>query len=181
ELAQNAIYIRGGGNKHLWFHNASGEEVGLVYASDDKTLHLRAGQGPSVDIQSDGHVTVNGYLGATQDIYSGRNISSAGLIQAGNGLYDTPGVRVYSPNNIPPQQDLSPYATQSWVAANFLQAGIRLASVGTANNGNNNDAFAYAPNGAMVTAVQQKSDYTSIQYRYVQYDINGNWITAWVA
>ncbi|TNV17864.1 hypothetical protein FH968_17545, partial [Buttiauxella sp. B2] len=25
ELAQNAIYIRGGGNKHLWFHNASGE------------------------------------------------------------------------------------------------------------------------------------------------------------
>jgi phage-related tail fiber protein len=103
ELARNAIYIRGSGNKHLWFHDINGQEMGLVYASDDKTLHLRAGQGRSLEIYSNGNVTVNGYLGATDDIYSGRNISSAGLIQAGSGLYDTPGVRTYSPNNPPPK------------------------------------------------------------------------------
>lgn len=103
ELANNAIYIRGYGNKHLWFHNSSGQEMGLVYASDDMTLHLRAGQGPALDIYSNGNATVRGSLGTTSDIYSGRNISNAGLIQAGSGLFDTPGVRVYSPNNLPPK------------------------------------------------------------------------------
>jgi hypothetical protein len=62
-----------------------------------------------------------------------------------------------------------------------LQGGIRLASLGTANNGNNDNEFAYAPNGAVVTAVQQRTNYTAVQYRYVQYNIGGNWYTAWVA
>lgn len=181
ELSQNAINIRGSGNKHLWFFDASGAEMGLVYASDDKVLHLRAAQGPSVDVQSNGNVIAPNYLEAKDDIHSGRNISSDGLIQAGAGVYDTPGVRVYSPNNPPPQQDLSPYATQAWVAANFLQAGQRLASLGTATNNNNDNEFAYAPDGATVTAVQQKTNFTAVQYRYVQYNINGNWYTAWVA
>ncbi|MEH3983100.1 phage tail protein [Enterobacter ludwigii] len=181
KLSQNAISIKGEGNRHLWFHDKEGNEVGLVYASDDKSLHLRAGSGPEFEIHSNGDATLHGYFGATNDIYSGRNISSAGFIQAGAGLYDTPGVRVYSPNNMPPQQDLSPYAQSAWVAANFLQGGIRLASLGTADNGNNDNAFAYAPNGAVVTAVQQKTNYTAVQYRYVQYNIGGNWYTAWVA
>ncbi|VAL20411.1 tail fiber protein [Enterobacter hormaechei] len=193
ELSQNAIIIRGSGNKHLWFFDASGDEMGLVYASDDKVLHLRAGDGPSVNIQSNGNVVAPNYLEAKDDIHSGRNISSVGLIQAGAGLYDTPGVRVYSPNYMPTFPvtsvngmqgavtiDLSPYAQSAWVAANFLQGGIRLASTGTADNGNNDNAFAYAPNGAVVTAVQQKTNYTAVQYRYVQYNINGNWYTAQV-
>ncbi|HFK5807648.1 TPA: phage tail protein [Enterobacter bugandensis] len=131
------------------------------------------------------------YVQASGDLRSERNISSKGIIEAGGGLFDTPGVRVYSPNNQPPQQDLSPYATTAWVngnfatqvwtVANFLQGGIRLASLGTADNGNNDNAFAYAPNGAVVTAVQQKTNYTAVQYRYVQYNIGGNWYTAWVA
>ncbi|WP_273907237.1 phage tail protein [Enterobacter bugandensis] len=223
ELSQNAINIRGAGNKHLWFFNAAGAEMGLVYASDDKVLHLRAAQGPSVDVQSNGNVIAPNYLEAKDDIHSGRNISSVGLIQAGAGLYDTPGVRVYSPNNPPPQQDLSPYArrdsittvglssnnptypymrqestgaiinlapqdwvsgnfaTISWTSSNFLQGGVRLASLGTADNGNNDGNFAYAPDGAVVTAVMQKTNYTAVQYRYIQYNINGNWYTAWVA
>ncbi|MBF2750609.1 phage tail protein [Enterobacter bugandensis] len=193
ELSQNAINIRGAGNKHLWFFNAAGAEMGLVYASDDKVLHLRAGAGPSVDVQSNGNVIAPNYLEAKDDIHSGRNISSVGLIQAGAGLYDTPGVRTYSPNNEPPYPvtsvngmqgavsiDLSPYAPSAWVAANFLQGGIRLASPGTANNGNNDNNFAYAPNGAVVTAVQQQSNYTAVQYRYLQYNIKGNWYTAQV-
>ncbi|WP_447743059.1 tail fiber protein [Enterobacter asburiae] len=117
QLSQNAIIIRGTGNKHLWFHNQSGVEVGLVYASDDKVLHLRAGEGPSVDVQSNGSVIAPNYLEAKDDIHSGRNISSVGLIQAGAGLYDTPGVRVYSPNNPPPQQDLSPYVRRDWITS----------------------------------------------------------------
>lgn len=223
QLSQNAISIRGAGNKHLWFHDQNGNEIGLVYASDDKVLHLRAAQGPSVDIQLDGSVIAPNYLEAKDDIYSGRNISCVGLIQAGSGLYDTPGVRVYSPNNPPPQQDLSPYAkrdwitsvglisnnpsapyvrqessgaiiqlapsdwvsgnfaTSAWTMANFLQGGIRLASAGVATNGNNDNDFAYAPDGTVVTAVMHKANYGAVQYRSLQYNIGGNWYTAWVA
>ena len=129
ELTQNAVIIRGAGNKHLWFFDTSGAEMGLVYASDDKVLHLRAGEGPSVNIQSNGNVVTPNYLEAKDDIHSGRNISSVGLIQAGAGLYDTPGVRVYSPNNPPPQQDLSPYARRDSIT-----------SVGLAGN---NPAYPY--------------------------------------
>lgn len=181
ELLQNAVAIRGAGNKHLWFFDQNGVEVALIYAGDDKVLRLRAGEGPSLFMTQDGSVSAPGYLGAAGDIHSGRNISSTGLIQAGAGVYDTPGVRVYSPNNPPPKQDLSPYATTAWVSGNFLQAGQRLASLGVATNSNNDNEFAYAPNGAVVTAVQQKTNYTAVQYRYVQYNINGNWYTAWVA
>lgn len=114
--------------------------------------------------------------------YSQGKISNSGNIVAGSGLFESGGlVRVYSSNNPPPQQDLSPYATQAWTVANFLQGGMRLASLGTANNGNNDNEFAYAPNGAVVTAVQQRTNYTAVQYRYVQYNIGGNWYTAWVA
>ncbi|MBS1206496.1 MAG: tail fiber domain protein [Proteobacteria bacterium] len=73
------------------------------------------------------------------------------------------------------------FAGASWVGANFLQGGIRLASPGEVNNGNNDNNFAYAPGGAVVTAVMQKSNYTAVQYRYIQYNIGGNWYTAWVA
>jgi hypothetical protein len=60
ELAQNAIYVRGTGNKHLWFYSPEGKEVGLVYASDDNTIHLRSNGGPSLDVSGTGEVTVNG-------------------------------------------------------------------------------------------------------------------------
>lgn len=174
ELSQNAINIRGAGNKHLWFFNASGNEMGLVYASDDKVLHLRAGLGPSLDIQSNGNVIAGNYFEAKNDIHSGRNISSVGLIQAGAGLYDTPGVRVYSPNNMPPQQDLSPYAPISWVSGNFLQ-GSRKGAKGTANSNQSSDRLARAPDGASVVSVYNESNYIAIEYRYDQYNINGNW------
>ena len=162
ELGQNAIFIRGSGNKHLWFFNSDNQEAGLIYVGDDKVLRIRAGGGHELYLKPDGTlVAPNAFI-------------------ASGGVYDTPGVRVYSPNNMPPQQDLSPYAPSAWVAANFLQGGIRLASLGTADNGNNDGNFAYAPNGAFVTAVMQKTNYTAVQYRYVQYNINGNWYTAQV-
>ncbi|MDS1913666.1 phage tail protein [Enterobacter asburiae] len=132
------------------------------------------------NLVSNGSIYAN-YVQTSGDLRSERNISSKGIIEAGGGLYDTPGVRVYSPNNQPPKQDLSPYATASWTVANFLQGGLRLASLGVATNGNNDNEFAYAPNGTVVTAVQQKTNYTAVQYRSLQYNIGGNWYTAWVA
>ena len=60
ELAANAIYIRGAGNKHLWFYDPTGAEMGLVYASDDKVIHMRAGQGPSLDVKSNGDAELQG-------------------------------------------------------------------------------------------------------------------------
>lgn len=157
-------------------------------------IHIIGDNGNSAAYNFDAHGTFTApgqvYSGGT--IVAAGQVSSGGNIVAGQGLYESGGlVRVYSSNNPPPQQDLSPYATtawvngnfstQAWTVANFLQGGMRLASLGTATNGNNDNAFAYAPDGAVVTAVQQKTNYTAVQYRYVQYNIGGNWYTAWVA
>lgn len=69
----------------------------------------------------------NGFTRLTIDkdgnLISFGTVSSGGAIVAGAGLYDTPGVRAYSSNNPPPQQDLSPYATMSWVSGNFYSRG----------------------------------------------------------
>ncbi|HHA1916275.1 TPA: phage tail protein [Enterobacter asburiae] len=129
-----------------------------------------SGVGAIYSFNANGNLNVPGQIG------------TGGNIVAGQGLYESGGlVRVYSSNNPPPQQDLSPYATTAWTIANFLQGGLRLASAGVATNGNNDNEFAYAPNGTVVTAVQQKTNYTAVQYRSLQYNIGGNWYTAWVA
>lgn len=157
-------------------------------------IHIIGDSGAGAIFSFDANGTFNtpAKINSGGALYAARQIDSGGNIVAGQGLYESGGlVRVYSSNNPPPQQDLSPYATtawvngnfstQAWTVANFLQVGIRLASLGTANNGNNDNEFAYAPNGAVVTAVQQRTNYTAVQYRYVQYNIGGNWYTAWVA
>jgi len=175
-----------------WYDNAM--VLGLVRGDSTNTLGFAMWLGsknlfnidPTGNAGLAGNLVSNGsiyanYVQTSGDLRSERNISSKGLIEAGGGLYDTPGVRVYSPNNQPPKQDLSPYATTAWTIANFLQGGLRLASAGVATNGNNDNEFAYAPNGTVVTAVQQKTNYTAVQYRSLQYNIGGNWYTAWVA
>lgn len=63
--------------------------------------------------------------------------------------------------------------------ARFLQ-GWRLGAVATATNGNNDNIFAEAPNGAVVVSVQQKTNYTAVKYRYAQYNLNGTWYNAGV-
>lgn len=64
--------------------------------------------------------------------------------------------------------------------ARFLQ-GWRLGAVATATNGNNDNLFAEAPNGAVVVSVMQKTNYTAVNYRYAQYNLNGTWYNAGVA
>ncbi|WP_254065305.1 pyocin knob domain-containing protein [Cedecea sp. FDAARGOS_727] len=78
-----------------------------------------------------GTFSSSGGVTAVGDIFTQRNIYNDGIIQAGRGVYDTPGVRCYSPNNPPPQQDLSGYAPSQWVLANFAQRS----TVGLAQSG----------------------------------------------
>lgn len=147
-------------------------------------IHIIGDSGAGAIFSFDANGTFNtpAKINSGGALYAAGQIGSGGNIVAGSGLFESGGaVRVYSSNNPPPQQDLRPYATQAWTVANFLQGGIRLASLGTATNGNNDNEFAYAPNGTVVTAVQQKTNYTAVQYRSLQYNIGGNWYTAWVA
>ena len=95
-------------------------------------------------------------------------------IVAGGGLYDTPNVRVYSSNNPPPKQDLSPYAMQSWVIANFgMVNGVRR---GGQQLQNPTDAFFgnwESPAGCVVTGITMdgRSDgrKLGVYYRQMQY------------
>lgn len=140
ELGQNAIFIRGYGNKHLWFFKDNAE-MALIYAGDDAVLRLRGGGGPSLNIDPDGSISAPGYFAAGDDIHSGRNISNVGLIQAGAGVYDTPGVRVYSPNNPPPRDQYAAPNTawltggQTWWRCGSSGAMRMAAVVGGVPNG----------------------------------------------
>lgn len=138
------------------------------------------GQKFTVGITRDGSTGTNGLVfqhnGYTRlridkdgNLISSGAISSGDKVVAGAGVFDTPGVRVYSSNNPP---DLSPYATTSWVVSYFIQ-GMRLGAQGVANN--NNSGWAIAPNGAVLTASYQDANYTAVYYRYPQYNINGTW------
>ncbi|HFS7511857.1 TPA: hypothetical protein ACH1Q0_003401 [Enterobacter roggenkampii] len=139
-LAPNLIYIKGTGNKHLYFNNLNDQEIALIYATDDKSLHLRAGQGPSLDIGMNGDVIVNGSQRVANDVRSGINVV------AGQGVYESGGaVRVYSSNNPPP---LGAYATIDWVMHNFI-TDVALGAEGSFLIAKN--AWQRAPAGCVLT------------------------------
>lgn len=58
--------------------------------------------------------------GAVFGFNANGSFNAPNAIVAGGGLYDTPNVRVYSSNNPPPRQDLSPYATYTWTRQYFV-------------------------------------------------------------
>ncbi|EMM0829910.1 phage tail protein [Enterobacter roggenkampii] len=139
-LAPNLIYIKGTGNKHLYFNNLNDQEIALIYATDDKSLHLRAGQGPALDIGMNGDVIVNGSQRVANDVRSGINVV------AGQGVYESGGaVRVYSSNNPPP---LGAYATIDWVMHNFI-TDVALGAEGSFLIAKN--AWQRAPAGCVLT------------------------------
>lgn len=76
---------------------------------------------PSGNVWAVGNISSHSTVNAMIDVRAKRNITNGGYIEAGVGVYDTPGVRVYSPNN-PQPIDLSGYATQNWVLQNFVQS-----------------------------------------------------------
>ena len=113
------------------------------------------------------------------DIIAANQVSSGGNIVAGQGLYESGGlVRVYSSNNPPPKQDLSPYATIAWVGGSFISQ-VRLGSVASTGQIGNND-FNFG-NGVVITGIYGTGNYTVnliVYYRAMQYLINGTWYTA---
>lgn len=64
--------------------DASGESISINGGITAYSIDLHAG------------------LNALADIYTHRNIWCDGIIQAQSGVFDSPGIRVYSPNNPPP-------------------------------------------------------------------------------
>ncbi|ELZ5051219.1 hypothetical protein UYK15_003152 [Enterobacter asburiae] len=116
----------------------------------------------------------NGYTRFTIDkngnLISAGEVSSSGKIVSGAGLYDTPGVRVYSPNNQPPQPDLSSYATSNWVMSNFVM-NVRLGSESAASTGQH-------PSGYVLSAFDSVSGgVTGLYKRPLQVLINNAWLT----
>lgn len=116
----------------------------------------------------------NGYTRLTIDkdgnLNSAGSVSSSGAIQAGGGVYDTPGVRVYSPNNQPPQQDLSSYAKSNWVTSYFVM-NVRLGSESAASTGQHVDGY-------VLTAFDSISGgVTGLYKRPLQILLNNQWLT----
>jgi hypothetical protein len=71
------------------------------------------------NISAVGSVTAGGGINAVNDIYTDRNIWNKGIIQAGSGVYDTPNVRVYSPNYRPLPNEIGAVAADTCSYAGF--------------------------------------------------------------
>lgn len=64
--------------------------------------------------------------------------------------------------------------------ARYIQ-GWRLGAQANVTNNNGGATYANAPNGAVLTGVAQRTDWTAANYRYAQYNLNGTWYNAGVA
>ncbi|HDV8501096.1 TPA: hypothetical protein QIT10_004256 [Enterobacter bugandensis] len=128
------------------------------------THHLEAG------IVRDSGV---GVLGFAVDIDGDRKffVDSGGNVKAPSALFESGGsVRVYSPNNPPPQQDLTNYATMDWVRSNFVM-NVRLGSESAASSGQHLE-------GHVLTSFDSISGgVTGLYKRPLQILINNQWLT----
>lgn len=99
----------------------------------------------------------NGYtrlkIDENGNLNSSGTLSANGSIQAGTGLYDTPGVRVYSPNNPP---NLSAYATTAWVNSNFLSSARRGGQAYQPGTNDGSGMIYEAPAGCYLTGINTK-------------------------
>ncbi|MCB4615286.1 hypothetical protein [Enterobacter asburiae] len=91
--------------------------------------------------------------GAIFGFSSNGTFNAPNAIVASGGLYDTPNVRVYSSNNPPPKQDLSPYATSAWVNGNFISSSRRGGQVYQAGSGSGQGMAYEAPAGCFLTGI----------------------------
>jgi len=80
--------------------------MGALYCEKNKPTAQDTGALPIEGGHLTGSVTTSGDISAVGDIHSDRNIHSSGIIQAAKGVYDSPNVRVYSPNNKPNAGDV---------------------------------------------------------------------------
>lgn len=121
-----------------------------------------------------------------------RNNPSNGTPSSGINLYDGGYITMNSPRSLNGQEGVAnalvrfDYLTDQINSVNNNSTGVyvravRMTGGGTADNGNNDNTYAVAPSGAVVTAVTQKTNYTAVQYKYLQYNINNNWYTVGVS
>lgn len=130
---------------------------------------------PSGNVWAVGNISSHRGVNAMSDVRSERNITSAGYIEAGGGVYDTPGVRVYSPNN-PQPIDLSTYATMGWVIQNFVQ-NIDLTAPAEVRFWDNNTYLRATDGAAMYNfrMVGGSSNVGNFIVRYTRKLINNTW------
>ncbi|MDW3576338.1 phage tail protein, partial [Enterobacter asburiae] len=75
-----------------------------------------------INLTGDARNSVNYQFDISGNFNAPGQVGSGGNIVAGQGLFESGGqVRVYSSNNPPPQQDLSPYARQDWTLGRVRQ------------------------------------------------------------
>ncbi|PKB88495.1 hypothetical protein A8A01_20970 [Ewingella americana] len=86
------------------------------------------------NISAVGSVTSGGGVNAVNDIYTDRNIWNKGIIQAGSGVYDTPNVRVYSPNYRPLPAEIGAVAADTCNYAGFAAGDPQLPYMRNSNN-----------------------------------------------
>ncbi|PWI77278.1 hypothetical protein DEO48_25285 [Enterobacter sp. CGMCC 5087] len=109
------------------------------------------------------HIIGDNGNGAVFGFNADGTFNAPNAIIAGGGVYDTPGVRVYSSNNPPPT-----YPSQFRTGARTKVGNLH--AVG--------DWSAQVPQGAVNIASLTEGDdrITSMYYAYPQYLINGNWV-----
>lgn len=103
--------------------------------------------------------------------------TTAGSIVAAQGLFESGGaVRAYSPNNPPPQQNLSPYATIAWVQQ-YAVSDVRQASI-VYQGAEKDSGVRIAPAGAVFVGTNVIGEWDNNEgfyYTFMQKCINGNY------
>ncbi|WP_331398414.1 phage tail protein [Enterobacter quasihormaechei] len=160
--------------------------LGSLVAGEELSwhLHMKGSGGTDVNFKWDtkgnfnapGQVNPGSYANFDNRYYT-KTQSDAGYMPK-TGAY----TKAESDARFQPKGSYTPAGqayTKAESNARFLQ-GWRLGAVATATNGNNDNIFAEAPNGAVVVSVQQKTNYTAVKYRHAQYNLNGTWYNAGV-
>lgn len=132
-----------------------------------------------INLTGDARNSVNFLFDINGNFDAPGQVTSGGNIVAGQGLFESGGaVRVYSSNNPPPQQDLSPYARQDWTLQYFVR-DVAMGAEGSfiiMQNG-----WQRVPAGCAMTgwnAEGQNPGGDTIFYRPIQkYMSNIGWIT----
>jgi hypothetical protein len=131
---------------------------GIVTLGDNGGDVVAGGSVTAGGVTSTGSVRAAGEVTAVGDLYSDRNISCSGLLQAGTAVYESGGrVRVYSSNNPPPPQDLSGYVTYG-VADNRYVMDVARGGQALQNPGHTTDTIWEAPEGCYMTGLNIRGD-----------------------
>jgi hypothetical protein len=156
--------------------NTPNELGGDSIAIGDSTTGFKQNGDGVLDVYTNGQHVFRFVVGIINSL---RSLRTDGYIAATGGVYEANGndnVRVYSPNNPPPDPDLSAYATRDWVLQNTVQNIDHTAPIevqfwdGKGYPRGTDGAAMY--NFSMVGGM---SNVGWIHFRYTRKLVNGNW------